>query len=259
MQKENNLGIEIKDKVFEKRKELNIYQKLIWARSKIHSLSIKKGGKHVDYKNKREFSYFELSDFLPQATLFFNEIGLVSIFNLFYEKENDNEIDEKKGIAKLEIINVDNPEEKIVFETPIACAKVPNTNPAKIQILGSQHTYLRRYLYLNALDIAENDVVDATPQSEEEDKKEKIKATEDQKIKIRKEYNLEELNILLKRKNKKTLDELTITEASNLLQNINNIKEWLQEQQEKELANDQKEMEGTYEKIHNVSEGKEDL
>jgi hypothetical protein len=48
----------------------------------------------------------------------------------------------------------------IFFSSPTAEAGAGKAPP--IQALGSMHTYLRRYLMLNALEITEHDAVDAT-------------------------------------------------------------------------------------------------
>jgi hypothetical protein len=51
---------------------------------------------------------------------------------------------------------------QIVFATPIVMAE--NAKGQAIQSLGSTHTYLRRYLWLMAMEIVEHDVIDALPQ-----------------------------------------------------------------------------------------------
>ena len=58
----------------------------------------------------------------------------------------------------------------VVFSTPIVYAESAKGQP--IQLLGSTHTYIRRYLWLLAMEIVEVDAVDAEKQ---EEKKETIK------------------------------------------------------------------------------------
>ena len=53
---------------------------------------------------------------------------------------------------------------QIVFATPIVYAE--NAKGQAIQSLGSTHTYLRRYLWLMAMEIVENDSVDSLPQQD---------------------------------------------------------------------------------------------
>ena len=127
----------------------NVFGKLQEARKKLSEKELKKSG-----NNKYAgFMYFELADFLPTVNKIFDEVGLCSIFNL------DNEI------ATLKIINTEQEDIIITFSTPVVDVVMKNPNP--IQVLGSKHTYLKRYLYLNALEIAENDFVDATTGKDE--------------------------------------------------------------------------------------------
>jgi hypothetical protein len=72
-------------------------------------------------------------------------------------------------VATLTIYDADS-EGKIEFSTPIVYAEAAKGQP--IQQLGSTHTYLRRYLWLMALEIVEADAVDA---EEQEIKSEPVK------------------------------------------------------------------------------------
>lgn len=90
--------------------------------------------------------YFELGDFLPGVNEVCNNNGLATIFH--FEKE----------IATLTIIDVDNPESIIKFETPIEMAAIKGSST--IQQIGGTQTYARRYLYMMAFEIAETDIVD---------------------------------------------------------------------------------------------------
>lgn len=128
------------------KKEMNIYQKLQEARFVVLNSIGKKSGKNA-YAG---FEYFELKDFIPQTIAAFRDLGITSIFNI------EPATPELPEIATL-IITDGN--ETIKFEVPTADATGKGQLP--IQALGSKITYLRRYLYLIALDIVENDVVDA--------------------------------------------------------------------------------------------------
>lgn len=132
----------------EEKKTKNVYEKLQKCRAELNKKKLTKSG-HNKFSN---YKYFELSDFLPSVNELFYENGLSSEFNL-YDKA-----------ATLKIIDVDDPKSVIVFKTPIADATIKGSSP--IQALGGQITYLRRYLYINALEIAENDMVN----NSEEDK-----------------------------------------------------------------------------------------
>lgn len=122
--------------------KLNIYKKLQKCRMELNKKKLTKSG-HNTYSN---YKYFELSDFLPVVNELFYENGLSSEFNL-YDKA-----------AVLKIIDVDDNNSQIIFKIPIADATIKGSSP--IQALGGQITYLRRYLYINALEIAENDLID---------------------------------------------------------------------------------------------------
>lgn len=111
----------------------------------MQSKNVSKSGKNAYTK----FAYLELSDFLPQTNAIFESLGLIGLFNM------------GEGKATLTVQNAENSEERVVFDTPI-----PNpqdfskngSNPA--QALGSLHTYFRRYLYTNALELAVKDTID---------------------------------------------------------------------------------------------------
>lgn len=81
----------------------NIYIKLMDVRIKFNKLDIKKSG-----QNKfANFKYFELSDFLPQATELLQEAKLCPIVTF----TND--------YATLTLINGEKPTEEIIFTSPM--------------------------------------------------------------------------------------------------------------------------------------------
>lgn len=125
---------------------MNIYQKLATARVKLQERGLQKTG-----KNQR-FNYFELKDFLPAVNEIFNELKLCSVVSY------DNEF------ATLTIFDGEK-EDKIVFTSPMVQRALPSGTD--IQNLGAIQTYQRRYLYLTALEIAENDLVDPLDTSKE--------------------------------------------------------------------------------------------
>lgn len=129
---------------------MNVRQKLAKARLYFLNQKVKKSGKNM----KLEFKYFELEDIVPPALRIFARVGLVTSTNFDGEK------------ATMTIMNTDNPtEEGIQFVAPyreagqiISKAGNEVTNP--IQALGASITYLRRYLWMMALDITEPDDID---------------------------------------------------------------------------------------------------
>jgi hypothetical protein len=64
------------------------------------------------------------------------------------------------------ILNIDNPDESVTFTAPFATLEPIVSNTGKkatneMQALGSSITYMRRYLYMIALDICEPDEIDS--------------------------------------------------------------------------------------------------
>ncbi|MGL5050264.1 MAG: ERF family protein, partial [Fusobacteriaceae bacterium] len=123
---------------------MTIYKKLAEARVKLQELNLKKSGMNKFSK----FSYYELADFLPAINKINSEIGIISVFNFTNE------------VATLEIIDTED-YSKIAFTIPTTKADMKGSQA--IQELGATETYLRRYLFLAAYEITENDVVDSLP------------------------------------------------------------------------------------------------
>jgi hypothetical protein len=127
---------------------MNVYQKLNAARAKFHSIELKKSGhnKFAGYK------YFEIGDFIIPALEIFKEHGLTGIISF------------GKETADLRIVNNEKPEEVIVIESPMSSAALKGAH--EIQNLGAVQTYLRRYLWVAALEIVEHDAIDSAPAKE---------------------------------------------------------------------------------------------
>lgn len=120
----------------------NVYKKLQHARVMLQEKNLKKSG-----KNKfAGFNYYELADFIPSVNDIFDKVGLFSMFNI------------RDNVGTLLIINIENPTDIITFESPVKEAEIKGSTP--IQCLGGIHTYMKRYLYLNALEIVESDMFD---------------------------------------------------------------------------------------------------
>ena len=127
---------------------MNVYQKLNAARAKFHSIELKKSGhnKFAGYK------YFELGDFIIPALEIFKEHGLTGIISF------------GKETADLRIVNNEKPEEVIVIESPMSSAALKGCH--EVQNLGAVQTYLRRYLWVAALEVVEHDAIDSAPAKE---------------------------------------------------------------------------------------------
>jgi hypothetical protein len=126
---------------------MTVYAKLADARVQLLSVDMKKSG-----KNKfAGYEYFELGDFLPHTHRIFKDVGLLGVFS--FEGSNATlTIHDTDGVGS------------IAFVSPVVSAS--NVKGQPIQDLGSTHTYLRRYLWLMALELTEHDAVDAAPQAE---------------------------------------------------------------------------------------------
>lgn len=131
-----------------------IFEKLQKARIELQNKKLKKSGKN----NYSGFTYYELADFLPQVNQIFYDLKLCSNFS----------IEDRQ--AKLTVTDwEDNTKE--VFTSPIEDLELKGCS--KVQALGGVHTYLKRYLYLNALEIVEADMLDAKAGAIEEKPKPK--------------------------------------------------------------------------------------
>ena len=125
-------------------KTANVYQKLFKARTMFLESGTQKSGKNMHLA----FKYFELDDIVPIATKIFEEVGLISLVSF---GENS---------AGMKVLNIDNPEESVVFTAPLVQLS-ENKGTNAVQAFGSTVTYYRRYLYMIALDICEPDEIDA--------------------------------------------------------------------------------------------------
>ena len=123
---------------------MNVYQKLNMARESFHMRKLKKSG-HNKFAN---YYYFELGDFVIPALEIFNNCGLTCVISFGNES------------ATMTIINNDQPEERIVINSPMSTAALKGCH--EVQNLGAVQTYIRRYLWVAALEIVEHDALDAT-------------------------------------------------------------------------------------------------
>jgi hypothetical protein len=125
---------------------MTVYRKLQAARLELVNSGIKKTG-HNTYGG---WKYYELGDFIPTVHKLFDAAGLCGVVSF-------------TDVATLTVYDTET-SEKVEFSTPIVYAEAAKGQP--IQMLGSTHTYLRRYLWLLAMEIVESDVVDAEQQEE---------------------------------------------------------------------------------------------
>ena len=189
----------------DKTTKKNIKAKLQEARVRLQETSLQKSGKNA-YAG---FKYYELKDFMPAVNSIFNDLGICSNFSI------------EDGVATLEIMDVDD-NNSIKFTSPIA--NVDMKGCTAIQGIGAMHTYMKRYLYLNALEIVENDILDASvnPNSESSNGGKNVVYFGQLKKEISTKSDLKSLETFVK------------TEAENIRQRLNerqklNLKECINE------------------------------
>lgn len=122
----------------------NVFTKLNEARTELQRRELKKSG-----RNKfAGYNYFELGDFLPTVQEIFAQIGLCGIVS--YGAET----------ASLIITNCEDSDDFVEITSPMSSAALKGAHD--IQNLGAVQTYLRRYLWVTAMEIVEHDELDAT-------------------------------------------------------------------------------------------------
>jgi hypothetical protein len=124
--------------------KMNIYEKIQLAKMSLNEANIKKSG----FNKFSNFAYYELADFMPVIIKIFNDLKLFSKITFTNES------------AMLKIINAENPAEQEEYTSPMKDLEIKGANA--LQALGGAETYQRRYLYMSALDITENDMFDAS-------------------------------------------------------------------------------------------------
>lgn len=206
LHKENMLSkIEIPDNVnpFEAvvtEEELSQYEPV---QIKINSVMKKLQKSRVDWQSKprkksgfnkfQNFKYFVLKDILPTVNEIFNKNGLYSQYNL------------TKDYAEL-IITDSSTGDYLTYRIPVQ--KLDNPT---MQNIGAINTYSKRYLYMNALEIEEDedelDSQDLDKPVNKESKEELIK-------KISEALGEAKLNTWLKTSKKEKIEDFTVEELS---------------------------------------------
>lgn len=156
--------------------EVSLKSKISEIRCEL-SKKMSKSGKN-DYSH---YDYFQLKDFMPQALELFNEKGIYTEFYLSRDKyempskttisrtfnedgtvANEVEVKEEnwewKEFAHLIVINLENEDDVIELTKETANVQLQASQP--IQNLGGRSTYMKRYMYMDLLEINENDKVE---------------------------------------------------------------------------------------------------
>lgn len=122
---------------------MSVLKKLNEARKRFHEAKLTKTG-HNTYSN---YNYFELADFLVPALKIFDELQLSAVVSFGVDLASMTLTDLEDG-------------SQFVITSPMSTASLKACH--EVQNLGAVQTYLRRYLWIAALEIVEHDAVDAS-------------------------------------------------------------------------------------------------
>ena len=120
---------------------MNVYKKLMAARLELQRAPLKKSG-HNKFAG---YLYFELGDFLPTVHEIFAKHQLAGVVSF------------ASDIARLRIVDIEDGQH-IEITSPMSSAALKGCH--EVQNLGAVQTYLRRYLWVTALEIVEHDAID---------------------------------------------------------------------------------------------------
>lgn len=182
------------------------------------------------------FNYLELKDFLPKLN------------DLCNEQKVFNHITFSESTATLKIIDMENPKDELIFETPfITSIQIGNCNA--MQNCGGAQTYARRYLYYLAYDIQANDLSDyassrgiVNSNSNYNAKPANVTsnlATDKQKNYIQKLLKTADAQTKNAIKEKYDLEKLTSKEASAIIESLKNNPKPKKETPKKELVDEE--------------------
>lgn len=124
-----------------------VLRKLMQARIALQNTKLEKSGenKFAGYK------YFELGDFLPTVQQLFSDLEMCGVVS--YSTE----------YASLTITDTEDMS-SVVITSPLSEANLKGAHP--IQNLGAVESYQRRYLWMTAMEIVENDIIDSSAGAE---------------------------------------------------------------------------------------------
>lgn len=183
----------------------NIYEKIQKVKAKLMNANIKKSG----FNKFAGYNYYELADFTPYIIQFCEEEKLFTAVS--FDKE----------LAILRIVNIEKPDEVEVYTSPMEDLELKGCN--KVQALGGVETYSRRYLYMSAFDIVENDMFDGV--NDKEEKKEPKITKEQATVLINtlkaQGFSDEDIGKSLAKYKVKTAEELTEAQYAEILRKIN--------------------------------------
>jgi hypothetical protein len=123
---------------------MSVYKKLMAARLELQSRKLNKSG----HNNFAGYSYFELGDFLPAVQEIFAKHELCGVISYGTE------------IARLTIVDMSENGGSIEVTSPMSSAALKGCH--EVQNLGAVQTYIRRYLWVAAMEIVEHDALDSS-------------------------------------------------------------------------------------------------
>ena len=144
----------------------NVFKKLQEARVRLQGIELSKSG-----RNKfAGYEYFELGDFVPSVQKICNDVGLCGVISY------------TQSIASLTLHDTDG-EGFVVFDSPMSTAALKGCH--EVQNLGAVQSYLRRYLWMTAMEIVEHDALDAITGNEAPvQKRPEVKAAPKVEVKV---------------------------------------------------------------------------
>jgi hypothetical protein len=123
---------------------MSVYHKLMAARLELQSRPLSKSG-HNKFAG---YSYFELGDFLPTIQEIFAKHELCGIISYGID------------VARLTIVDMSDNGGSIEITSPMSSAALKGCH--EVQNLGAVQTYIRRYLWVTAMEIVEHDALDSS-------------------------------------------------------------------------------------------------
>lgn len=126
---------------------MSAYAKLMAARIELQNQTLKKSG-HNKFAG---YNYFELGDFLPVIQTIFHKNKMAGVVSFGAE------------LATLTIVDLED-NTQVLITSPMSSAALKGCH--EVQNLGAVQTYIRRYLWVTALEIVEHDAIDSSPPKE---------------------------------------------------------------------------------------------
>jgi hypothetical protein len=109
----------------------------------LNAMPVKKGARNEFAK----YNYMELGDFLIPTQQIFTQLGLCGVVSF------------KPDLATLTIHDLES-DQKVEITSPMSTAALKGCH--EVQNLGAVQTYLRRYLWVAAMEIVEHDAIDSS-------------------------------------------------------------------------------------------------